>query len=139
MVPDHILELLRFAQKEPENIDYLVLHQANRQIMQAIADKVGFPPEKVPMEAFSKYGNLAGASIPSAICDALAPEVQSSRRELLLSGFGVGLSWASAILPLDRIWCSEVLDYEKPAGHPLPEDILAHWRRKITGEGGPSC
>jgi 3-oxoacyl-[acyl-carrier-protein] synthase-3 len=134
VVPDHILELLRFAQKEPENIDHLVLHQANRQIMQAIADKVGFPPEKVPMEAFSKYGNLAGASIPSAICDALVTEIQNSWQQLLLSGFGVGLSWASAILTLDHIWCSGMRDYEKPAGHPRPEDILAHWHRKITGK-----
>ncbi|MDR0466790.1 MAG: ketoacyl-ACP synthase III [Deltaproteobacteria bacterium] len=139
VVPEHILELLRFAQKTPEQIDSLVLHQANRQIMRAIADKVGFPPEKVPMEAFGKYGNLAGASIPSAICDALAEDVQNSRRQLLLSGFGVGLSWASAILATDQIWCSGMREYEKPAGHPLPKDILAYWRRKITGEGEASC
>ena len=139
VVPEHILELLRFAQKTPENIDSLVLHQANRQIMLNIADKVGFPPEKVPMETFSKYGNLAGASIPSAICDALAAEIQSSQRQLLLSGFGVGLSWASAILTTDRIWCSGIIDYETPADHPRPKDILAHWREKITGQGEPSC
>ena len=137
VVPNHILELLRFAQKEPEHIDNLVLHQANRQIMQNIADKTGFPPEKAPMDTFSKYGNLAGASIPSAICDALATQVQSSQRQLLLSGFGVGLSWASAILTTNRIWCSGMLDYETPAGHPKPKDIIEHWRRKITGQGEP--
>jgi len=137
VVPDHILELLRFAQKETEHIDNLVLHQANKQIMQNIADKVGFPPEKVPIETFSKYGNLAGASIPSVICDALAAEVQSSQQQLLLSGFGVGLSWASAILTLDRIWCSGMQDYETPAGHPRPKDIIERWRGKITGQGEP--
>jgi len=135
VVPDHILELLKFAGKTPEQIDYLVLHQANRQIMQTIADKISFPPEKVPLETFSKYGNLAGASIPSAICDALAGEIQSSRQQVLLSGFGVGLSWASAIIAIDRIWCSGVLDYKKPPSHPGPADIIAHWRKKITGQG----
>ncbi|MDR1241373.1 MAG: ketoacyl-ACP synthase III [Deltaproteobacteria bacterium] len=135
VVPEHILELLRFAGKEPEDIDSLVLHQANRQIMQAIAGRLGFPPEKVPMETFSKYGNLAGASIPAAICDALAGKIQYSRQQLLLSGFGVGLSWASAVLAPDRVWCSGMRDYETPAGHPRPEDILEHWRNKITGAG----
>ena len=143
VVPDHILELLRFAETDLEHVDSLVLHQANRQIMQAIAGKLGFLPEKsspkIPMDTFSKYGNLAVASIPCAICDALAEEMQNSKRTLLLSGFGVGLSWASAILATDHIWCSGMRDYEKPADHPLPEDILAHWRRKIAGQGDPSC
>ncbi len=139
MVPEHILELLRFSGKGADNLDWLVLHQANRQIMQALANKVGFPPEKVPMETFSKYGNLASASIPAAICDALAVELGGSQRQLLLSGFGIGLSWASAILTTDHIWCSGMRDYKKPENHPLPEDILAHWRKKITGEEKNPC
>ena len=139
VVPDHILDLLCFAQKTPDQIDSLVLHQANRQIMQAIADKVGFLPEKVPMESFSKYGNLAGASIPAAICDALTAVIQNSRQELLLSGYGIGLSWASTVLTMDHVWCSGMQDYETPADHPRPKDILEHWRKKITGQGESSC
>jgi 3-oxoacyl-[acyl-carrier-protein] synthase-3 len=139
VVPGHILELLECAGKRTEDIDCFVPHQANRQIMTAVAEKAGFPLEKVPMETFSKYGNLAGASIPAAICDVLAEEVRTSRRQLLLSGFGVGLSWASAIMTTDRIWCSGMLDYDKPANHPSPEDILAHWRKKIVGEGEGVC
>jgi 3-oxoacyl-[acyl-carrier-protein] synthase-3 len=132
VVPGHILDVLRFAQKDREEIDRLVPHQANKQIMTAIAEKAGFPPEKIPMETFSEYGNQAGASIPAAICDALGEEVRSRRLQLLLCGFGVGLSWASAIVTTDRIWCSGIREYETPADHPLPQDIAARWREKIT-------
>jgi 3-oxoacyl-[acyl-carrier-protein] synthase-3 len=134
VVPDHIQELLRYAGTKPEDIDSLVLHQANTQIMRSIAEKTGFPPEKTPMETFSKYGNQATASIPSAICDALADAARASRLRLLLSGFGVGLSWASAVLTLDRIYCSGIRDYEKAENHPTPEDVLAYWQHKISGE-----
>jgi 3-oxoacyl-[acyl-carrier-protein] synthase-3 len=136
-VPEHIKETLAYAGKSAVEMDYLVPHQANRQIMSAIAKKTGFAPEKTLMESFSKYGNTAIASIPLAICDALAEEVRASRRTLLLSGFGVGLSWASAVLDLDRIHCAGVWDYAKPEKHPTPEDTLAYWRKKITGKN--SC
>jgi 3-oxoacyl-[acyl-carrier-protein] synthase-3 len=133
VVPEHIRELLHYAGKTQEDIDYLVPHQANRQIMRAVAERAGFPLEKTLMEAFSKYGNLAGASIPSALCDEL-PEKGGDKRTLLLSGFGVGFSWASAVITTENLWLSGVRDYVKPAGHPRPEDILAHWRKKITGQ-----
>jgi 3-oxoacyl-[acyl-carrier-protein] synthase-3 len=133
VVPGHIQELLRQAGKRPEEIDRFVLHQANRQIMRAVAEKAGLPLEKTPMDTFGKYGNQASASIPSAICDALAEEVSRSSRLLLLSGFGVGLSWASAVLELGPIRCDGVRDFIKPANHPSPEDFLERWQRKITG------
>jgi 3-oxoacyl-[acyl-carrier-protein] synthase-3 len=134
VVPEHIRELLHYAGKTPEDIDFLVPHQANRQIMTAVAEKAGFSSAKTLMEAFGKYGNLAGASIPSALCDELPAKGAAEKRTLLLSGFGVGLSWASAVISTENLWLSGVRDYVKPAGHPRPEDILAHWRKKITGK-----
>ncbi len=137
VVPRHINATLQYAQKAEADIDYFVPHQANRQIMTAIAEKIGFPPEKTPMETFSKYGNTAVATIPTAICDALADDLQGARRRLLLSGFGVGLAWASAVLDLDHIRCTAVQDYVIPSNHPMPEDVLAYWRQKITGRPTP--
>jgi 3-oxoacyl-[acyl-carrier-protein] synthase-3 len=134
VVPEHIRELMRYAEKKQEDIDYLVPHQANRQIMTAVAEQAGFPLEKTLMGAFSKYGNLAGASIPSALCDELPTKEDAEKRTLLLSGFGVGFSWASAVITVENLWLSGVRDYVKPTGHPRPEDILAHWRKKITGK-----
>ena len=133
VVPQHIREFMEFSGTTPETVDYLVLHQANKQIIQAIAEKSGFPPEKAPWETFSKYGNSACASIPAAICDVLAAQLRSGTRRVVLSGYGVGLAWASALVDLNKIWCSGVLEYETPAGHPTTNDLIRYWHDKLSG------
>ncbi len=134
MIPVHIRDLLCYANKTPEDIDKLILHQANKQIILAIAENAGFPLEKASYETFSKYGNQAGASIPSAICDTLTEAVTTSSVQVLLSGYGVGLAWASGIVALDNIWCSGVRDFVMPAGHPTSEQVLQYWQKKISGK-----
>lgn len=134
VVPEHLRSLLAYAGKQPDDIDRLVLHQANKQIMQAIAEKSGFALEKTPMDTFSTYGNQAGASIPSAICHMLADELAAGPKTLLLTGYGVGLSWASAVLALDSPWCSGIRDYVMPPDHETPEQFYARWKKKITGQ-----
>jgi len=133
VVPEHLRSLLAYAKKQPDDIDWLVLHQANKQIMSAIAEKSGFPQEKAPMDTFSTYGNQAGASIPSAICHMLADELSAGPKTLLLAGYGVGLSWASAVLTMNALWCSGIRDYVMPPEHQMPEQFYAHWVEKITG------
>ncbi len=133
VVPDHILSLLNYANLRQEDIDRLLLHQANRQIMKAVAQKTGFPLEKTPMQTFSRYGNCAAASLPSVICEELAQDLQNNRLRVLLSGYGVGLSWASAVLDLDRVWCPGMGEYETPPHHPKPKDLIRYWQKKIRG------
>ena len=63
------------------------------------------------METTGKYGNQSSASIPCTICDAINNEVQSRNVKLVLSGFGVGLSWATCQLDLNKIYCPNVIFY----------------------------
>ena len=133
-VPGHLSSLLAYAGKKTEEIDWVILHQANKQIIQAIAEKTGFDLDKVPWNTFSTYGNQAGASIPSAICHMVWGSLQEGPKEVLLSGYGVGLSWASAILTLRSPWCSGVRDYVLSADHVSPEEFCAKWIEKITGQ-----
>ncbi len=135
VVPPHILELLSYAKFTHEEVDYLVLHQANKQIVQSIAKKTAFALEKVPHETFSKYGNLAGASIPSVICDQLVDTVSKEKTKVLLAGFGVGLSWASAILDLDNIYCSGMREYIEDANKMNKIDYIAYWKEKFKNTG----
>ena len=88
------------------------MHQANKFILQNIARQLDVDVNKMPMETISKYGNQCGASIPCAISDALKNEVSINKNKLLLSGFGVGLSWASAIVTADNIYCSGIKEYK---------------------------
>ena len=79
-------------------VDALVLHQANRFIVQTIGKRLGFPDDKVPIASLAAHGNLSSASIPGALVTELAPRLASGRRKLVLCGFGVGLSWGAVAL-----------------------------------------
>jgi len=111
--PSAITEILDYSQKTVDEIDYVVFHQANKYIITNIAKRLKLPLEKTPCETVSKYGNQSSASIPSTINDALGRQVSTDKQQLLLSGFGVGLSWASAIVDVDKIYCPSVQIYSK--------------------------
>lgn len=105
-----ILDLVNFAQKNINEMDYIILHQANKFIMQNIINQIGYNESNVPMDTLSKYGNQCGASIPCTICDALFKNIPNNKFQVLMAGFGVGLSWGSAILDLDKIYCGKIIE-----------------------------
>ena len=111
--PKAITEILSFSNLEKEDIDYIIFHQANKYIISNIARRLKFPLKKVPSETTGKYGNQSSASIPCTICDAIKHDVVSKNVKLVLSGFGVGLSWATCQLNLDKIYCSDVIFYKQ--------------------------
>ena len=131
VVPEHLKSLLEYAKITSDDIDWLILHQANKQIVQAVATKSGFDLRKAPTETVSKYGNQSGASLPSAICDQLHEIVRNQSAKVLLSGYGVGLSWASAIVTLDHAWCSGIRDFETQKNLPTPKELERYWRNKF--------
>ena len=110
--PKAINEILEISNKTQEDIDYIVFHQANKYIISNIARRLKFPIEKTPFETTGKYGNQSSASIPCTISDAISKDVTSKKVELVLSGFGVGLSWASCQLSLDKIYCPDVIFFK---------------------------
>lgn len=107
--PKAIREIVEFAGKSLEDLDYLIFHQANRYIISNIARRLKVPMEKVPCATVEKYGNQSCASIPGTICDCLGERLTKETRQVVLSGFGVGLSWASCYLTLDHLECCEVV------------------------------
>jgi len=132
-IPSHIQTLMRYAKVEEKQIDYLVLHQANKQIIQQIALTLNFPLEKVPHNAFSKYGNTTIASIPTAICDELSDQLQENSLTALLSGFGIGLAWASCYVTLDNIYCPKIQTFNVPENHASRENLIAKWLNQLQG------
>lgn len=96
VVPNSIRAALNAANTPPEEMDYFVLHQANKMIVQNIAADLGQPLDKFPIRAISTLGNLTSASIPSAIALELS-DALTTPKDICFSGFGVGLSWGSAV------------------------------------------
>jgi 3-oxoacyl-[acyl-carrier-protein] synthase-3 len=111
--PAAINEILRYAEQDIDEIDYVIFHQANKYIITNIAKRLKLPMDKVPCETFSKYGNQSSASIPCTINDILSENQELQNKRVILSGFGVGLSWASAIINLDSMYCPSVSIYNK--------------------------
>ena len=79
------------------DVDLLVPHQANLRIIQAACQRLGIPEERAAI-VIDRYGNTSSASIPLALNDALASGRVSPGDRLLLTGFGGGMTWASAVL-----------------------------------------
>lgn len=111
-VAPNIEELLKFSDKKNEDIDEFVFHQANKFILENVARKLNIAPEKISTKTLTEYGNQCGASIPCTISNTLSEKVSNQNLTCLLSGFGVGLSWASAIVNLDNIYCSKLNNYK---------------------------
>jgi 3-oxoacyl-[acyl-carrier-protein] synthase-3 len=80
-----------------EDITMLVPHQANLRIIQAACQRLGIPEERTAI-VIDRYGNTSSASIPLALDHAIQSGRVADGDLLLLSGFGGGMSWASAVL-----------------------------------------
>jgi 3-oxoacyl-[acyl-carrier-protein] synthase III len=96
-VPKSINAILEFAGVDKAEIDYFVLHQANRLINETIRTKVGASRESF-LYTLGEYGNTSSVSIPLTL--SVHGEKLATAKRVLLSGFGVGLSWGSAVVLL---------------------------------------
>ncbi|MHB8440083.1 MAG: beta-ketoacyl-ACP synthase III [Acidimicrobiales bacterium] len=81
----------------PADVDLFVPHQANARIISAASTRLGIPDDRCVV-TIDRYGNTSSASIPLALCDALDEGRLSPGDTVLLSGFGGGMTWASAVL-----------------------------------------
>jgi len=96
-VPDSLRAALAGRGWTAGDLDHFVPHQANAQMIRRLARKIDVPAERT-VEAAAERGNTGPASIPLALCDALAGRLTSGPQRLLLAGFGVGWSWGSVAL-----------------------------------------
>ncbi|MFK5857648.1 MAG: ketoacyl-ACP synthase III [Bacteroidota bacterium] len=106
-VKPNVNKLLQEAGLSTDDIDYFVFHQANKLMNETIRKQLKLSPEKVPY-SLKEYGNTSSASIPLTIVTELSDKVSSSNLTMLLSGFGVGLSWGSVILQTENIVCPNI-------------------------------
>ena len=132
VVPSHIMAAMTYSKSSPKDFDWLILHQANKQIVANIADKTGFTLEKIPSAAFGKFGNCAAASIPTVLADNFGNTVTPGH--LLLCGYGIGLAWASCEAIIESWDCKPVLDFVADPQRPTRQERIRHWQQKMKGE-----
>lgn len=95
-VPEVIEKAMFQAGITSEDIDWLLLHQANQRIMDAVAQRLKLPQEKV-LSKIAQYGNTSAASIPLTLDAAVREGKVKPGDVIAASGFGAGLTWSSAI------------------------------------------
>jgi 3-oxoacyl-[acyl-carrier-protein] synthase-3 len=88
---------LRRAGMSASQVDVFVPHQANRRIIDAAASRLGIPEDRTVVNV-DRYGNTSAASIPIALAEAAADGRLQDGQLVLLSGFGAGMTWASALI-----------------------------------------
>uniref|UniRef100_A0A803PM44 beta-ketoacyl-[acyl-carrier-protein] synthase III n=1 Tax=Cannabis sativa TaxID=3483 RepID=A0A803PM44_CANSA len=96
-VPQSIESALEKAGVTCSSIDWLLLHQANQRIIDAVANRLEVPQERV-ISNLANYGNTSAASIPLALDEAVRSGKVKAGHTIATAGFGAGLTWGSAIL-----------------------------------------
>lgn len=96
-VPECIREVLDKAYLEPEEVDWYLLHQANKRIISSVAKRLSVPEEKFPTN-LEEYGNTSAASIPILLDEVNRKGMLKEGDILALSGFGAGLTWGACLL-----------------------------------------
>jgi 3-oxoacyl-[acyl-carrier-protein] synthase-3 len=81
----------------PDDISLVVPHQANLRIIEAVAKRAGVPMERCYVNV-QRYGNMSAATVPVALVEALEDGRVQPQANLLLTGFGAGLTWSAHIL-----------------------------------------
>ncbi|MDQ7969177.1 MAG: ketoacyl-ACP synthase III [Oxalicibacterium faecigallinarum] len=100
-VPPAVEKLLTYADASKDEVNYFVFHQANRMINETIRKKLGIPVEKVP-STLRDFGNTSGASLPITITARINKQLESGKHRVVLSGFGIGLSWGTVLVDIEN-------------------------------------
>lgn len=90
-------------------IDYLLIHQANKMIDEKIRKKLKLSEEKVPY-SMPHFGNTSSCTIPITMTSQIREKLEAGENELVMCGFGSGLSWGAAHLFANDIICLPVIE-----------------------------
>lgn len=107
-VPKDIKRLMAATGEDVQQMDYYVFHQANAFINNHIAKKLKLDKDRIPW-TIQKYGNTSSVSVPLTIASELKDKMQG-KKKLMLSAFGVGMAWATAIVPFVDCKISEIVE-----------------------------
>lgn len=98
-VPDLINETLKLMEFSVDDVDSFIFHQSNQFLMRHIAKKCALPQEKTPI-ILAEYGNTGGPSVPLTLTTYYGDNQPDSIQRAMLLGYGVGLSWGSALITI---------------------------------------
>lgn len=99
VMEESIVDILEKENIKIEEIDAIIPHQANLRIIDYVGKRLGIPREKF-ITNLQNYGNTSGASIPIALCEAIDDGKVKRGDNIIMVGFGGGLTWGAALIKL---------------------------------------
>jgi len=103
-LPHYVDKTIEDAGMKAEDIDYLIPHQANQRIIEALQQRLGYSDEKV-ISNIKYYGNTSAASIPIALVEGVEKGQIKLGSTAILCGFGAGMTWGAAVVRLRKGIC----------------------------------
>lgn len=107
-IPRDIKRIVEWSGVDIQSLDYYVFHQANNFINSYLAKKLKLDTAKIP-STIAKYGNTSSVSVPLTIVDQLKGKL-NGKKHLMLSAFGVGMTWATAFVPFEDCQISDIVE-----------------------------
>ena len=107
-VPRNFKSLSERINLDIEKVDYMLIHQANKFLMEKLRKKLGFPPEKCPYN-INEYGNTSGATIPLLMVTNLRKELEQRPLTLCMATIGVGFSLGSGCIHTTKLVVPELM------------------------------
>lgn len=109
-VPPSIRDVVGRAGYSLEQIDYFLFHQPNKFMLQKLAEQLGVPYNKMPMELTSQLGNSDAGTIPAVATTYVSEDLLQKNNLCCLSGFGGGLTWASIVMNIGNLdFCENII------------------------------
>lgn len=109
-VPVLVNSLLETAGVEKEDVDWFLFHQPNKFMLQKLAERIGIPYKKLPMDIVGKYGNANSATIPTTITEDVRDDMLAQDSLCCLVGFGAGVTWAGILMNMGNMdFCDTVI------------------------------
>lgn len=111
--PISVKNLMESLSLDKENdVDFYLIHQANKLIVDKIVKKLKINPDKVPYD-LQEFGNLGGASIPTLMVANISDELKAKPLTLVCSSFGLGLTWGTMVMKTDgNVYVEELIKLE---------------------------
>lgn len=107
--PKTVNKLIEKFEIDKYAIDHFVFHQANLMMNKMIVKKLKLPLEKVPY-SLKKFGNTSSTTIPLTIVTELKEKLSQATQDIIICGFGVGLSWGTAKIRFDNVMISDLIE-----------------------------
>lgn len=101
-VPQMIESLLKDSGVDKSKVDQFLFHQPNPFMLKKIAEKLRISLDKMPIDLVRYLGNSSGVSIPAVLCTNFEKNYFDEVRLMCFAGFGVGLTWGSLLMPIEK-------------------------------------